>query len=117
MRFCKTFQLKLTSRLVYPLDTAKTRIQALPHDEVEREVAEATEVSPSIKEKAKGGNPIAKLIVALANKTKKMAMLAMLIRILRTEGLAGTFRGFAASMINTFSMRKCRRCWRQRAEV
>lgn len=69
-------------------------------------MAEATEVSPSIKEKAKGGNPLAKLIVALANKTKKMAMLAMLIRILRTEGLAGTFRGFAASMINTFSMRE-----------
>lgn len=98
---------RANARLVYPLDTAKTRIQALPHDEVEREVAEATEVSASIKEKAKGGNPVAKLIVALANKTKKMAMLAMLIRILRTEGLAGTFRGFAASMINTFSMREC----------
>ena len=33
-------------------------------------------------------------------------MLDMLIRIIRTEGVSGTFKGFAANMINTFSMRK-----------
>jgi hypothetical protein len=30
----------------------------------------------------------------------------MLIRIVRTEGLSGAFKGFSASMINTFSMRE-----------
>ena len=33
-------------------------------------------------------------------------MLQMLIRIIKTEGLSGTFKGFAANMINTFSMRE-----------
>ena len=30
----------------------------------------------------------------------------MLIRIIRTEGISGTFKGFTANMIGTFSMRK-----------
>lgn len=32
----------------------------------------------------------------------------MLVRIVRTEGISGAFKGFSASMINTFSMRECR---------
>lgn len=34
-------------------------------------------------------------------------MLNMLIRIIRTEGVAGAFKGFSANMINSFSMREC----------
>ena len=33
-------------------------------------------------------------------------MLAMLLRIIKTEGIGGTFRGFSANMINTFSQRQ-----------
>jgi len=39
-------------------------------------------------------------------KLKRWQMLAMLIRIVRTEGISGAFKGFSASMINTFSMRE-----------
>lgn len=30
----------------------------------------------------------------------------MLVRIIRTEGVTGAFKGFSANMINTFSQRK-----------
>jgi hypothetical protein len=33
-------------------------------------------------------------------------MLSLLIRILRTEGVSGAFKGFSANMINTFSQRE-----------
>jgi len=33
-------------------------------------------------------------------------MLPVLLKILKEEGLAGWYRGFAATMLNTFSMRK-----------
>lgn len=35
-------------------------------------------------------------------------MLSLLVRILKTEGLTGAFKGFGANMINTFSMRQSR---------
>ena len=33
-------------------------------------------------------------------------MLTLLIKIVKTEGLAGVFKGYTANMINTFSMRE-----------
>lgn len=33
-------------------------------------------------------------------------MLSVLLRIYRKEGVAGLYRGFGATMLNTFSMRK-----------
>lgn len=33
-------------------------------------------------------------------------MLSMLVKIVKTEGLTGVFKGFPASMINTFSQRE-----------
>lgn len=32
-------------------------------------------------------------------------MLNMLLKIIKTEGLSGVFKGFSANMINTFSQR------------
>jgi hypothetical protein len=45
------------------------------------------------------------LIRLLLRKLKKWDMLAMLVRIIRTEGVMGAFKGFSANMINTFSQR------------
>ncbi|KAK2460958.1 hypothetical protein APHAL10511_007428 [Amanita phalloides] len=57
-----------SSAVVYPLDVAKTRIQAFP---------------------ASGRNK---------------SMLSILLRIYRNEGVMGLYRGFGATMLNTFSM-------------
>ena len=40
------------------------------------------------------------------HKLRKWEMLAMLVRIIRTEGVMGAFKGFSANMINTFSQRE-----------
>ena len=37
----------------------------------------------------------------------KLTVFAVLERILREDGLLGYYRGFMATMLNTFSMRKC----------
>ncbi|KAG7089402.1 hypothetical protein E1B28_011090 [Marasmius oreades] len=55
-----------SSAVVYPLDVAKTQIQALPG-------------------------------------TKDISMFTLLYRILKRDGLAGWYRGFGATMLNTFS--------------
>jgi len=79
------------NRAVYPLDTVKTRLQALPNDE--RPANTVSEV--------RGGSVHAKLLRRL----KRWEMLQMLLRIVKTEGFAGVFKGFSANMINTFSQR------------
>ena len=56
---------------------AKTRIQALPAD------------------------------ANLKGKGKDLSMLSVLVRIFRKEGIFGFYRGFWATMLNTFSMRTC----------
>lgn len=72
---------------MYPLDTVKTRLQALPSDD--------------------GGPPLpaSSSKRTTSRRARRWQLLDMLIRIIRTEGLSGTFKGFAANMINTFSMR------------
>ena len=79
------------NRAVYPLDTVKTRLQALPNDE--RPANTVSEV--------RGGSVHAKLLRRL----KRWEMLQMLLRIVKSEGFAGVFKGFSANMINTFSQR------------
>jgi adenine nucleotide transporter 17 len=69
----------------------KTRLQALPNDE--RPANTVSEV--------RGGSVHAKLLRRL----KRWEMLQMLLRIIKTEGFAGVFKGFSANMINTFSQR------------
>lgn len=91
-----TPQSKLTSRLVYPLDTAKTRLQASTSAELaayEREDEKAARKSG--------------LKAALRRRLRKWQLISMVIRIVKTEGIAGAFKGFSASMINCFSMREC----------
>ncbi|TFK27770.1 adenine nucleotide transporter [Coprinopsis marcescibilis] len=58
-----------STAVVYPLDVAKTRIQALP--------------------KGKG--------------KVDTSMLSVLAKVYKTEGFKGLYRGFAATMLNTFS--------------
>ena len=36
----------------------------------------------------------------------QLSILGMLLRILKEEGFVGWYKGFAATMLNTFSMRK-----------
>ncbi|KAF5372772.1 hypothetical protein D9615_010126 [Tricholomella constricta] len=62
-----------SSAVVYPLDVAKTRIQALPSHG-----------------KGKGSD--------------SSSILAVLVRIYKTDGVFGLYRGFGATMLNTFSM-------------
>ncbi|KAG6900825.1 hypothetical protein C0993_000144 [Termitomyces sp. T159_Od127] len=59
-----------STAVVYPLDVAKTRIQA--------------------SRKGKGKD--------------NLSMLAVLLRVYKSEGLSGLYRGFGATMLNTFSM-------------
>ena len=45
--------------------------------------------------------------IPTARRTKDdLSMLSVLLRIYRKEGVAGLYRGFGATMLNTFSMRK-----------
>ncbi|KAJ3512954.1 hypothetical protein NLJ89_g3227 [Agrocybe chaxingu] len=62
-----------STAVVYPLDVAKTRIQALPAD-------------------AKGKNK------------DDLSMFSVLLRVYKLEGIGGLYRGFWATMLNTFSM-------------
>jgi hypothetical protein len=66
------------------LDTVKTRIQAAQEDE-----STASELTAAAK-KQRGA---------------KLRMVEILLRIIKQEGILGLFKGFAANMINTFSMR------------
>ncbi|KAF9048584.1 mitochondrial carrier domain-containing protein [Panaeolus papilionaceus] len=60
-----------STAVVYPLDVAKTRIQALPSEK---------------------------------GKNKDLSMLSVMLRIYAKEGILGLYRGFGATMLNTFSM-------------
>jgi len=87
---------------VYPLDTVKTRLQALPSDQrQDHHTPSLTDVKPPKDvQEAKG------VLRALLGRLKRWEMLQMLLRIIKTEGLAGVFKGFSANMINTFSQRE-----------
>ncbi|PFH53154.1 hypothetical protein AMATHDRAFT_55617 [Amanita thiersii Skay4041] len=60
-----------STAVVYPLDVAKTRIQAIPSNGKNKD---------------------------------NLSMLAVLRRVYLKEGIAGFYRGFGATMLNTFSM-------------
>ncbi|KAF8623653.1 hypothetical protein AX17_007352 [Amanita inopinata Kibby_2008] len=60
-----------STAVVYPLDVAKTRIQAIP---------------------SSGKNK------------NDLSLLSVLLRVYRKEGISGLYRGFGATMLNTFSM-------------
>ncbi|KAF9466641.1 adenine nucleotide transporter [Collybia nuda] len=62
-----------STAVVYPLDVAKTRIQALPSD-------------------TKGKS------------RANLSMMTVLLQVYRKEGVLGLYRGFGATMLNTFSM-------------
>jgi len=93
--------LTIIGRVVYPLDTVKTRLQALPPSTLEPPENEDDKLSLRKVRK----DPLA-LPIILARRLRRWQMLSLLIRIMRTEGLTGAFKGFSANMINTFSMRE-----------
>ncbi|KAF8589435.1 adenine nucleotide transporter [Ramaria rubella] len=68
-----------SNAVVYPLDTVKTRIQA---------------ASSSAKDhKGKGKSP----------SSSQLSIVKLLFKIMREEGIFGFYKGFGASMLNTFS--------------
>ncbi|CCO36438.1 Peroxisomal adenine nucleotide transporter 1 [Rhizoctonia solani AG-1 IB] len=68
-----------SNAVVYPLDTAKTRIQATDGSEKDR------------KGKGRDGSD-------------RLSIIPLLVRILKEEGIKGCYGGFGASMANTFFM-------------
>jgi adenine nucleotide transporter 17 len=91
-------------RAVYPLDTVKTRLQALPAGVIEKPAPVPDHIEGSRKS-PRTSSIVTRVPNALLRRLRKWQMLSMLIRILKTEGLTGAFKGFTANMLNTFSMR------------
>ncbi|ODN79498.1 hypothetical protein L202_03468 [Cryptococcus amylolentus CBS 6039] len=106
--------------LVYPLDIAKTRLQAIddpladlepdaepdpaatPFEEKTQEVQD--QILDAKAKKQKKREQIERLRRVLGKRLRKWGMLTMLLRIVHTEGWKGAFHGFGATMIGTFSM-------------
>ena len=90
-------------RIVYPLDTVKTRLQTLPSSSVTP--AQTSEEQSESYHNEHVRKPPRSLPRKFLRQIRRWQMLSLLLRILRTEGIAGAFKGFTANMINTFSMR------------
>ncbi|KAL8291892.1 hypothetical protein RQP46_002150 [Phenoliferia psychrophenolica] len=82
----------VSNSVVYPLDTIKTRIQT----EVESKAVEAAPGAPAAIQR-----PNAPTRLQLKKGTGARQMF---LRILKEQGVGGLYRGFSASMLNTFSM-------------
>ncbi|KAK9897357.1 mitochondrial carrier [Cystobasidium minutum MCA 4210] len=83
----------IANSIVYPLDTVKTRVQA---ESDAKKLQEAKEVpSPQVK---RNGAP-RKLTSA-----QKVRVRDVIRHVWRDGGIAGFYRGYSASMLNTFSM-------------
>lgn len=114
---------------VYPLDTVKTRLQARPSTSVGTSSAQpniapgsldkdgsasssdgksTTAARPTNRAGSQGSHSASPIVIvrALIKRLKRWEMLAMLVKIVRTEGVTGAFKGFSANMINTFSQRE-----------
>ncbi|WVQ81800.1 hypothetical protein IAT38_003927 [Cryptococcus sp. DSM 104549] len=103
--------------VVYPLDIAKTRLQALedpledPNDSEDEDEeaapaksdAEKAQVAEGKVQRQQKREQLATLRRILGKRLSRWGMLTMLLRILHTEGITGAFHGFSASMIGTFS--------------
>ncbi|WWC86737.1 uncharacterized protein L201_001615 [Kwoniella dendrophila CBS 6074] len=88
---------------VYPLDTVKTRLQAIDEDEDEENENESLPLTKDSTKSKRQDKRVSTIKGYLKARLKKWGMLMLLMRILRTEGLSGAFHGFGASMIGTFS--------------
>lgn len=81
----------ISNAVVYPLDTVKTKIQA------EAQNAESNrDELPS--PKLKRSNAPSRLTLP------KLSARDVIVEILDRQGIGGFYRGFLASMLNTFSM-------------
>ncbi|KAK4056336.1 hypothetical protein OIO90_002780 [Microbotryomycetes sp. JL221] len=85
----------VSNAVVYPLDTVKTRIQT-DVSSAKKEAAEAAAGStPGL------NRPGAPRQLPLA---RSVSARKMFFKILKQQGVSGLYRGFGASMLNTFSM-------------
>lgn len=82
----------ISNSVVYPLDTVKTKIQANTGDQKESESDSLP--SPQIK------RPNAPIRLP----AYRMSAFEVFVQVLKTQGIGGFYRGFLASMLNTFSM-------------
>ena len=92
-------------RVVYPLDTVKTRLQALP-DAVLVPSPPSPILPSSTDQLSLSPATLRKVPVNLWKRVRRLQLVAMLLRIVKSEGIAGVFKGFTANMLNTFSQRK-----------
>ncbi|KAK4049389.1 hypothetical protein OIV83_004122 [Microbotryomycetes sp. JL201] len=87
----------VSNAVVYPLDTVKTRIQTdVSHAKKESAAAAEASQGPSTLNR-----PGAPRQLPLA---RNVSARAMFFKILKQQGISGLYRGFGASMLNTFSM-------------
>ncbi|WVN89296.1 uncharacterized protein L203_104517 [Cryptococcus depauperatus CBS 7841] len=102
--------------IVYPLDIAKTRLQAMEDPlkgaELDDEDNEARRLKTAEEQKSinKGEvrrqqtrEKIDRIKKVLGKRLKRWSVLTMLLRIFQTEGIRGAFHGFGATMVGTFS--------------
>lgn len=81
----------VSNAVVYPLDTVKTKIQA---ESTQAESSKTSLPSPKLKRH----NAPSRLTLP------KLSARDVILQILRHQGIGGFYRGFLASMLNTFSM-------------
>jgi len=82
----------LSNAVVYPLDTVKTKIQAQTGD---MEAEKDTLPSPQLQ------RPNAPNRLPAAS---RLSAFQVILLVLKSQGIGGFYRGFLASMLNTFSM-------------
>ncbi|ORY24009.1 mitochondrial carrier domain-containing protein [Naematelia encephala] len=89
-----------SNAVVYPLDTVKTRLQALPTSSTQDQPVIA---STDVEKGSRHGSVPSGVPAHLVKRLRRFKMLSLLLTIIRTEGPGGVFKGFSANMLNTFS--------------
>ncbi|CAH7686609.1 mitochondrial carrier domain-containing protein [Phakopsora pachyrhizi] len=99
----------ISNAVVYPLDTVKTKIQATTEGINQSSIAatSSSTTTASSSSSSRGNLPSPKLKrpnAPLRLPSSKITSRQIINEIFRLQGIGGFYRGFLASMLNTFSM-------------